>query len=392
MALEALAYRRIPQARVQVFDWPIVAVPGGFRGGPVLPEEADTPLRHTRRRRPVDSFRADETYDETLAGQYVYAGPVWGHFGHYMAEFVHRLVTARLRGLRFPPLFVSSQGHNPHPTYGEFPEVMKEVLAFVGIRPQEAKVVNRNTIVEVLHVIEAGSDLVGGPKPDYVEALTGFATPKLDARHGATRRPARLYVSRSALPPQGMVLGEAWFEQHLERAGFTIFRPEEWRFSPQLDHYRKAEVVVFPEGSACHGTELLGAGMMGRCFILPRRAKGEVFNFQRILEPRSRAFAILAGCTDYLGSAAMQKGTGEALSHLGVSWLNLDRIAAAFRDHDLAELDGLSARDYAAAAAADLDRYLAFQARPGGPFDAGLAERLKEAFAARAAADLATGA
>ncbi len=392
MALEALAYRRIPQARVQVFDWPIVAVPGGFRGGPVLTEDADIPLRHTRRRRPVDSFRPDEAYDETLPGQYVYAGPVWGHFGHYMAEFVHRLVTARLRGLRFPPLFVSSQGYNPHPSYGEFPDVMKEVLAFVGIRPQEVKVVNRSTIVEVLHVIEAGSDLVGGPKPGYVEALGGFVTPKLDARHGATRRPARLYVSRSALPPQGMVLGEAWFEQYLERAGFTIFRPEEWRFSPQMDHYRKAEVVVFPEGSACHGTELLGAGMMGRCFILPRRAKGEVFNFQRVLEPRSRAFTILAGCTDYLGSAAAQKGTGEALSHLGVSWLNLDRIAAAFRAEGLAELDGLSARDYAAAAEADLERYLAYQSRPGGPFDADLADKLRAAFAERAAATLTTDA
>ena len=85
-----------------------------------------------------------------------------------------------------------------------------------------------------------------------------------------TRRPRKLYVSRSALRPQGMVLGSR-FEQQLEHAGFTIFLILGMALLTAVDHYRKAEIVVFPEGSACHGTELLGAGMMGRTFLLPRR-------------------------------------------------------------------------------------------------------------------------
>ena len=181
------------------------------------------------------------------------------HFGHFMAEMVHRILPARLRGLRFPLVFVSTRGWNPHPSFGDFPGFAKEVLAFLDVRPDEVRVVNRNTVVERLHVIEAGSDLVGGPKPGYLDALAGWCGPRLDALHGDTAQPRLLYVSRSALPPQGMVLGEAWFERQLEAEGFTVFRPEEWRFAPQLDHYRKAEAVVFPEGSACHGTELLGA-------------------------------------------------------------------------------------------------------------------------------------
>ncbi len=378
-----LAYRRIDQARVQVFDWPVVRVPDGFRGGPVLPEPEDAALRHTRGRRPVDSFRPGESFDDLLAGDYVYAGPIYGHFGHFMAEFVHRIVPARLRGLKFPLLFVSTQDHNPHGSYGDFPDVVKEVLAFLDVRPHHLRVINRNTIVERLHVMEAGSDLGGGPKPGYVEALATYCRPRLNARHGDTARPRKLYVSRSALKPQGMLLGEAWFEGQLEREGFTVFRPEEWRVTPQMDHYRKAEAVVFLEGSACHGTELLGAAMMERSFILPRRGNREVHNLRRVVEPRSCSFAVLDGCADFLGSAAADKQSGQALSHLGVSCLDLERTAAVFRQHGLAQLPGLSEDDYATAAEADLRRYMTWLGRAGGPLHAGHAEEVCAAFARR---------
>ena len=388
MALEQLAYRRIPQARVQVFDWPVVGRgPRGFRGGPVLTDAADAPLRHTRGRRPVDSFRPDEDYADTLPGQYVYAGPVYGHFGHYMAEFAPRIAAARMRGLHHPLLFVSSQGANPYPTYSDFPDFVKEFLAFLDIQPRDVKVINRNTIVEVLHMTEAGSNLAGGPKPGYVEALTAFCAPKLDALHGDTRRPRKLYVSRSALRPQGMLLGEAWFEEQLERDGFTVFRPEEWRFSPQLDHYRKAEIVVFPEGSACHGTELLGAGMMRRSVLLPRRDDREAAKFARIVAPRSQDFVTLTGCTEYLGTAISLKTSGVPDPNRGVARLHLDRTIAAFRTHGLADLEGLSAETYRAAAEADLRRYLDYQSRTSVRFDEARARALSDAFAHRAAED-----
>ena len=116
---------------------------------------------------------------------------------------------------------MNSPGRNPYPSYGDFPDFVKEALAFLGVLPRDVRVVNCNTIVETLHVIEAGSDLYGGPKPGYLEALSKYCGPRLDARHGTVSRPRRLYVSRSALKPQGMILGEAWFEQHLEREGFT---------------------------------------------------------------------------------------------------------------------------------------------------------------------------
>lgn len=378
------AYRAINAAKVQAFEDPIVRSPDGFRGGPVLEDAADAPLRHTRDGRPFDSFRAGAEYTARLEGEHVYAGPIHDHFGHFMSEMVHRVLPAKRLGLKGPFLFVTTAGWTPHPTYGDFPGFAKEVLSFLEIGPRDVRVVSENTAVELLHVVEAGSDLGGGPKPGYLDALRPFATRRLDALHGATTRPAKLYVSRSALAPEGSVLGEAYFERLLEREGFAIFRPEEMRFTPQMDHYRKAEIVVFPEGSACHGAELLGAGMMGRTFIIPRR-EGQTRSFRRVLEPRSVAFEVAEGCAEYLGTASIHPRTGTPLTHVGVSWLDLGAAAAFFRDRGLAALPHLSARDHAEAAEADFRRYLVVQSRRGGWWNEELAARLGAAFAAKMA-------
>lgn len=74
-----LAYRAVDKARVQAYEAPIVRWPDGFRGGPVLEDEHDAPLRHTRAGKPVDSFTAGQTFDFVLKGEYVYSGPIYGN-------------------------------------------------------------------------------------------------------------------------------------------------------------------------------------------------------------------------------------------------------------------------------------------------------------------------
>lgn len=144
--------------------------------------------------------------------------------------------------------------------------------------------------------------------------------------------------------------------------------------------------MVFLEGSACHGAELLGAGMIRRGFLLPRRRGYEAAMFARIVASRSQDFGALDDCTEYLGSAIISKANGVEHAHHGATWLHLDRIVAAFRALGLAELRDASDADYRAAAAADLQRYLAFQARIGGRYDEAHARKLSDAFAQRVAA------
>jgi hypothetical protein len=375
-----LQYRKIDNAKVQAYLPPIVQYPDGFRGGPVLLDEADALLRHTRGRKPVDSFRDEAAYNARLAGEYSYAGPIYGHFGHFMAEMVHRILPIKQRKLECPFVFVTSQDWTPHPTYEHFPDFCKEILSFLEVQGNQVRVIGQNTIVETLHIVEAGSDLSGGAKPGYSELLRDYSRDRLDKIHGRTRRPNKIYVSRSALEPQGFILGETYFESQLEREGYTIFRPEEFRVTPQMDYYRKADIAIFPEGSACHGTELLGEGMMSQTFVLPRRDGWSATKFGEVLAPRSKSTEVMNGCVTYLGTASAHPRVGTPLYHIGASWLEVDQVVAFFRQRSLAKLPDISVRAYAEAAEEDFNRYLAFQARPGAAWNDVYACEVMETF------------
>ena len=95
-------------------------------------------------------------------------------------------------------------------------------------------------------------------------------------------------MSRSALPGTGL-LGERYVEQVLAQAGFNVIRPETMSLLDQMRAYRAAEVVVFAEGSACHGVELLGTEMLGTAIMLARR-EDHMEVFRRVLQPRSRRY------------------------------------------------------------------------------------------------------
>lgn len=353
-----LEYALLEAAKVQTFTNPIVG--GGinaFCGGPVLKDEAQKKLRHTRSRKPVDSFRNHESYEARLLGEYVYAGPIYGHFGHFMAEMVHRIIPARSQNIHSPLVFVTTTNKTPYPTYLHFPGFVKEILDFLNVKFKDVRVISSNSEVEKLHIYQQGSDLGGGATFEYLEMLRDFSINKLSQLHGKTFRPKKLYISRSGLFPAGMILGEKYFEEKLEQEGFTIIRPEEMSFSAQMDYYYKADISIFTEGSACHGTELLGRGMMKNTYLIPRRNTPVVGAFSKLLESRSSSTECLSDCTNYLGSAYARGEDGEALSHKGVSILNVESFIDFFRRNGLANFASFSVNKYISSSLEDLKLY-----------------------------------
>jgi hypothetical protein len=154
-----------------------------------------------------------------------------------------------------------------------------------------------------------------------------------------------------------VILGQQYLEEQLVSDGFLILQPERVGFTRQMDIYHKAEVLVFPEGSACHGVELLGTGALGSSHVLTRR-DGHLDYFRRVLAPRSDRFTALE-TSGYLGSVFVDGPAGKPLHHLGVSFIGSEDLVPFLRSTGAAPLTAFNTREYAAAAERDLMAYLA---------------------------------
>jgi len=347
----------LSNARVQAFRHPLVAPPPvGFNGGVVVdPSVPDHQrLRHSRYWRPVDHFDPAAGFALRLKGQFLYFGPIYDHFGHSMSEMVHRLIPALKLFGNARLLMVDALDTGPPRDYAQLPPFLLEILGLLGIGPDRVVIINKDMTVAQLSVCEQGSDFGGGPKAGYLPYLTEAISPRLDALYQGTLPLSKLYVSRSRHRPGGSFLGESYLEERLVEEGFTIFHPQEYSLLFQMQVYRSAEAIVFAEGSACHGTELLGEESLGDCHLLVRREDHREI-FGRVLRTRSRSYHDLSGAIT-LGTAMLNPDDSPQ-SHLGVSLYRTDDLLAYFRGHGLARLAGFDKGEYVTRARADLARY-----------------------------------
>jgi hypothetical protein len=270
-----------------------------------------------------------------------------------MSEAIHRIIPSTLLGCRGPWVFVSAAQDRTYTSFERLPGFAREVLGFLGVKASELRVVTENTIADRLFVTEQGSELGFGPKPGYLADLHEYTTPRLDALHGNEPRFAKVYVSRRACV--GNFLGEDYLEEQLKAEGFSVIQPETLPVSVQMDIYRKADVLVFNEGSACHGVELLGQDTLRNCYVLARRRWNS--SFETILQPRARQFANSSGHS-FIGSVFVDTRTGRPVMPWGVALFDARQLVSFFRDHAIARLPHFNEKQYMRAAEAHLRSYL----------------------------------
>jgi len=354
----SFVHAEVPDARLQVM-LPLGPQQAGkaFNGGFVPTDpEGQSRLRHTRGWVPADGFDAEATFDLELAGTYFYGGLTYIHFGHVMAEIVHRILTTRQHFRERPWIFMGNLDPAPICGFAALPATMQAALTFLGVAPESVLFLRRGARVERLQIAEPGSDLGGGPKPGYLSLLRVHAECRLNALHESGSPHRRVYVSKSNLSPAGSFLGERYLESQLAEDGYMVFHPEQHPLSWQMEVYRRSEVLIFGEGSACHGTELLGSNMLQTCVYLERQPKHREV-FRRLLEPRSEVFQALHGA-HALGTALGHPHTGDPLDHTGVWVFDVDALLPFLRERGLARLANFQKSAYLAAAQADLDAYL----------------------------------
>lgn len=182
----------------------------------------------------------------------VFVGFRHGHFGHLIAEAAMRLpqTLAERPGARLVFTVVYAAGLRR-----EVP-VFSAVLDWFGVDPGRVLLVGEPTRFRDLSVA-AQAEHLGGPPPAeaLLALLEGFNAPhRLPAPTGAT-----IYVSRGALEPGfGGHAGEAYLDHCLAEAGVQVVHPERLALAQQMRLLAGARHVVFAEGSALHGRQLLG--------------------------------------------------------------------------------------------------------------------------------------
>lgn len=333
----------------------------GFQGGCRFTRREDDILRHSRYWKASDTYTPSVAPEPLIEGEYCYAGAVTGHFGHYMAEMSHRILPTQLQTTPARRLYIAPNGARSI-TYQQLPRTAREVADYFLIRPQSIRIVSCDSVVQSLYVCEQGSDLGGGPKDGYVDDLGSYADERLRQIHRNDTAIPKVYVSRSGVLTGGTFLGERYLESILEQDGFFIFKPENYSLTRQMDVYSKADVVVFADGSACHGVELLGRNSVRRCYLLSRRAESVVAAFVNIFTQRTETFEVLNEFHS-LGTFIHDEATGMPWEHLSVCLYHPDALAAFFKTHQISKLTGFNKTEYIASAARDLVRYFSYNVK-----------------------------
>ena len=221
-------------------------------GGPVWPEFAHRILiRHCRDNVPVDGEPALVAATERLDADCVWGGFLGSHFGHFVAEQVPRLPAA----LRERPDDIYLFTVAPGVTWDSLPPWVGQVFDWTGLRRQQVRLVTEPLMVRCLRVAVQGEMLPQvGPKPGYLDLIAPWAK---DLEPMAA---PMLYVARTGLAAQGAGAhaGESYVVGLLRQQGVVVLDPARAPLRVQMAAYAGAARIVFAEGSALHGRQLLG--------------------------------------------------------------------------------------------------------------------------------------
>lgn len=266
---------------------------------------------------PHDEEPPEAQPTSTLTGPVAWAGAVTWHFGHQIANFSTRLLPtlAQMPDARFA---FSMHANRQFRSIAETPAFFRDILDWYGIAGERVDLIAEPTLVEQLVVApQAEQSPRPGPEPWYLDLLDSNATSRL----GEVHRSGSLYVSRAG--HVGRFAGEAYLESVMKQAGFHVLRPETLSLELQLRAYAGAESVIFAEGSAMHGPQLLGRAL-GDVTVLTRRPGMKLA--QAALRPRARSLRYVDAVRSLLHG--LDTSGNPALSH-GLSLLDADHLQAA---------------------------------------------------------------
>lgn len=203
---------------------------------------------HCADRPPKDRGGAVEIIEEPA----VWISPYDRHFGHFLAENASRILQSVAE--RPNDLFLFTAGAmlrdedlKPH---------FWDILDWFGVPRDQVMIIRNKHLVRELRVAQQAESLGNA---GLCEAYLDLLDDRVRKNNLPDQSIPVVYVARSKLKPRfGLHSGEAYLVSCLERLGVTVLFPEKVSVRTQLEIYASAKTLIFAEGSAVHGRQLLG--------------------------------------------------------------------------------------------------------------------------------------
>ena len=222
-----------------------------FGGGLVSPQKYPKFCRHNRHGKPNNSpltlGKGPIPKLKTIDGvPYVFGGVYLTHFGHFIAEFLHRLwVLERPEHKNCTVLFVAKESSVPPKRF------FIEAMEYLGVKKWQ--ILTDSHCVEKLVIAEQGKTLGRKSHPEYAQFLRRLAD-----RNNIflAKNTSNISIMRGHLASRRL-LAEKHLQNYLTQQGFTQFRPEEHPLIDQLKTIANAGKIILSDGSTGHLLDLL---------------------------------------------------------------------------------------------------------------------------------------
>lgn len=192
-----------------------------------------------------------EAISETVPGDFIYGGCIYGHFGHLLLESCARLSVFTESS---KPVLFSSLNHTKDALFWQFADV-------VGLPRERITVVPTPAIVEKLAVTPPNFRIRHGISAPFLHAFERLGdqfAANNGLRHNSNRTP--VYLSRSRLAKgRRYFFGETLIEDALTKQGCDIVYPEKMSLADQISLFITRNHVIGFAGSAMH-TLVFGRG------------------------------------------------------------------------------------------------------------------------------------
>lgn len=328
--------------------------------------------RQCRFGKPADTKPVSAPHDLTVKEPTIWAGPVVEHFGHQLADFSTRMVQSIQQWPDLPLLFALSPRLRAQTaqTTDDLPDFFLEILRWYGISPEKIRLLKSPTLYQQLMVVPQGEQLGGpGPKDGYLDRLDGISESKL--QNGIfTNKVKGLYVSRAA--QLGKFAGEKYLEKIFLYLGFSVLRPETVPVERQLAAYLGADKLIFAEGSALHGLQLLGH-LNKPVDVVLRRPKSRLAQYS--IRPRTSSLRYHDLVSDLIHGT---KPNGMPALEMGITILDEGRLVGCLESIGVRASTIWRSRDFAKCVANDVNEWVDRELRSPRSMDSKVIERIKE--------------